>query len=135
MNPLALLSLELGVMFEALLLMLILVTLFLLFGATAARVPGVTLMNASIAAVSMVAAQFVAVVVLSIVPVVGGILGFIFGIVAMVWVIKMYFDLTWETASKVWGLAVVAEVTAGMILWLYLGIGLIDFVHSFFFVR
>lgn len=135
MNPLALLSLEPAALFGALLLMLILVTLFLLFGLTAARVPEVTLMDSAVVAVSMLAAQFVVVVVLSIVPVVGGILGFIFGLVAMVWVIKRYFDLTWTMAGKAWGLTVVAEVTAGVILWFYLGIGLMDFIHTFFFIQ
>ena len=135
MNPLSLISLEPVAMAEAVLLMLVLVTLFLLFGVTAAGVHEINLADASVVAISMLAAQFVVVLALSPIPLVGGILGFIFGIVAMVWVIKAYLDLTWEMAAKVWGLAVVAEITTGMILWLYMGIGLTDFIHMFFFIR
>lgn len=135
MNPLSLISLEPVAMAEAVLLMLVLVTLFLLFGVTAAGVHEINLVDASVVAISMLAAQFVVVLVLSPIPIVGGILGFIFGVVVMVWVIKAYLDLAWEMAAKVWGLAVVAEITTGMILWLYMGIGLADFIHRFFFIR
>jgi hypothetical protein len=137
MNPLALLALfnqSPALFVETLFLMVVLMFLFLLFGATAAGIVDVTMVNVLITAISVIAAQWVVVVVLSIIPFIGGILGFIFSIVVMVYVLKINFNTTWIRAAKVLVLAVVAEVAAGLILKLYLGVGILPFIHQFFFV-
>jgi hypothetical protein len=134
MNPLSLLTLEPPILLRVLFLMVVLITLFLLYGATAAGVP-VTAFTALVAALSMLTAQFLVVFFLSFVPLVGGILGFIFGILAMIWVLRLYFNVTWRVAAQVWLLAVVAEIASGLILKFYLGTDLVDFIHRFFFIQ
>jgi hypothetical protein len=74
------------------------------------------------------------VVVFSAIPVVGGILGFMLGIWVMVYIIKIYFNTTWTIAIKVWVLAVLAEITVGVILKLYLGINVLSFIQQLLFV-
>lgn len=108
--------------------------LFLLFGATAAGIFDVTMTKVCITAVSVIAAHWVVVVVFSAIPVVGGILGFMLGIWVMVYIIKIYFNTTWTIAIKVWVLAVLAEITVGVILKLYLGINVLSFIQQLLFV-
>lgn len=120
--------------FSTLALMIVLFSLFLLFGAIAAGIYEVTFTKVLLTATAVMTVQWIVVLVLSIIPVVGGILGFILGICAMIYILKIYLNTTWLQAWKVWGLALLAQIVTGLILKLYLGVDLIEFANKLFFV-
>ncbi|NOZ77453.1 MAG: hypothetical protein GXO65_07350 [Euryarchaeota archaeon] len=138
MNPISLLHLGklygTATVIETLVLMVILMSLFLLFGAMAAGIPEVTLGKALLSAVLMISVQWIIVVVFSFIPLIGGFLGFIISIIAMTYVLKVTFGVAWATAFLTFLFAILAEVATGMIVDLYLGIGLTNFAQRFVFV-
>lgn len=138
MNPFALLKMghEYGNVFvlETIVLMVIIVSLFLLFGAMAAGIPDVTFVKAGMAAVLMVAVQWIFAIGFSFIPFIGGFLGFIASILGMVYILKITFNTQWGTAFTTLAFAIVAELTTGVIIDLYLGIGLTNFANQFLFL-
>lgn len=134
MNPIVLMELGTVMVIKLLVLMVILITLFLWFGAIGAGVSNITFGKVAIAAVAMIATQWIIAIGFSIIPLIGGLLGFIFSIVGVIYIIKMFFTIPWIQAGAVWTLAMIAEITSGMILSVYIGIDLIEFIHHFIFV-
>jgi len=122
------------VVLETLMLMVLLVALFLLFGAMAAGIPEVTLSRALLSSVLVLCVQWIVSVVFSYIPVVGGILGFIFSLLGMIYVLKVTFGVGWSTAFVTFIFAILAEVATGTVVSLYLGIGLSNFARQFLFV-
>lgn len=133
MNPAYILSLNPVVVVEVLALMIIMVLLFLFFGALAASAEA-TWTKVFLAAVVGISAQWVIAVVLSVIPVVGGLLGFIFGIFAMIYILKYTFMTDWRQAAMIFALAALAEIVTGAVLELYTGIGFLTFAQKLFFV-
>jgi hypothetical protein len=138
MNPISLLHLGKAygtlVVLETLVLMIILVALFLMFGAMAAGITEVTVFKALLASVLMICVQWIIAVVFSFIPAIGGFLGFIFSILGMVYVLKIAFGVQWSTAFVTFLFAILAEIATGMIINLYLGIGVTNFAQQFLFV-
>ncbi len=134
MNPTYILSLNRVVVAQVLILILIMVFLFLFFGAIAAKVEDITWTKVLLASIVGVSAQWIAAVVLSIIPLIGGLLGFIFSILAMVYVLRYTFMVSWGKAAKIFALAVMAEVTTGVVLEIYTDLSLLTFAQRLFFV-
>ncbi|MFQ5816165.1 MAG: hypothetical protein ACE5G7_06680 [Candidatus Hydrothermarchaeaceae archaeon] len=134
MDPAYILSLNPVVVAQVLILILLMVFLFLFFGALAAGVEDITWTKVFLASVVGVSAQWAVAVVLSIIPLVGGLLGFIFSILAMIFVLRFTFVVPWRRAAMIFALAAVAEITTGVVLVLYTGIDLLTFAQRLFFV-
>ncbi|MEE8167812.1 MAG: hypothetical protein V3T58_02930 [Candidatus Hydrothermarchaeales archaeon] len=133
-EPSYLLSLNPVVVVKVLIPMLIMVSLFLFFGALGAGIEEVTWEKVLFASIVAIGAQWITATILSIIPVIGGILGFIFSILVMIYILRISFLTTWGKAATAFALAAVAELTTGAILQLYLGINFLSFVQRLFFV-
>ena len=134
MDPAFLFSLNFFTSLKVILLMIILVSLLLWFGALASGIPNITPLTIFITATSAIGAQWLVAILLSVIPYIGGILGFIFSILAMVYVFKRFLNITWSNALVVLLLTVIAEVSASMIIRLFLNIDVWAFARSFIFV-
>ncbi len=134
MDPAYLFALNRMVVIQVLVLLLVMVFLFLFFGALAAGVENITWTQVFLASFVGISAQWVVATTLSIIPLVGGILGFIFSIIAMVYVLRITFVVPWMQAAKIFVLASVAEIATGIVLELYTDIDLLSFAQKMFFV-
>ncbi len=134
MDPTQLFNLNMVTGLEILLLMLVLVSLFLWFGALASGIQNITPLTIVTTATAAIGAQWLVAIIFSTIPQIGGILGFIFSILAMVYVFKYFFSVTWQTALIVLFLTILAEVSAGMIIKLFLNIDIWAFARTFIFV-
>ncbi|MEE9612132.1 MAG: hypothetical protein V3W19_12825 [Desulfatiglandales bacterium] len=134
MDPAYIFSLNPVIVAQVLVLIVFLVFLFLFFGAIAAKVEDITLTKVLLATIVGVSAQWVAAVVFSLIPLIGGILGFIASILAMIYVLRYTFMVSWGQAAKIFALAVVAELTTGVVLEIYTSVSLLAFVQKLFFV-
>ncbi len=134
MDPTQIIALNPVVVAEVLIFMIILVFLFLFFGALAAGVEEVTWGKVLYASVLIIGVQWIIAVALSLIPVVGGLLGFIFSIVSMVYLVRITFMVDWTQAFQVVVLTAVAELAAGIVLKIYFDIDVISFVQRLFFV-
>ncbi len=134
MDPTQLFNLNMATGLEILLLMLVLVSLFLWFGALASGIQNITPLTIVTTAAAAIGAQWLVAIIFSSIPQIGGILGFIFSILAMVYVFKYFFSITWHTALIVLFLTILAEVSAGMIIKLFLNVDIWVFARTFIFV-
>lgn len=134
MDPTQLFNLNMVTSLEILLLMLVLVSLFLWFGALASGIQNITPLTIVTTATAAIGAQWLVAIIFSLIPQIGGILGFIFSILAMVYVFKYFFSITWHTAMIVLFLTILAEVSAGMIIKLFLNIDIWAFARTFIFI-
>lgn len=134
MDPSVFMSLNFITSLKVIILMIVLVALFLLFGAVAAGVSNVTFFQTVIAATATIGAQWIVAILFSFIPTIGGFLGFMFSIIAMLYVLKSFFNITWGSAIWVFILTVAAEVSAGLIIKLYLGIDIWAYARTFIFV-
>ncbi|MEE8357808.1 MAG: hypothetical protein V3R82_00140 [Candidatus Hydrothermarchaeales archaeon] len=134
MDPTQLFNLNMVTGLEILLLMLVLVSLFLWFGALASGIQNITPLTIVTTATAAIGAQWIVAIIFSAIPQIGGILGFIFSILAMVYVFKYFFSITWHTAMIVLLLTILAEVSAGTIIKLFLNIDIWAFARTFIFV-
>ncbi len=134
MDPSQLLSLNVFTTFKVLLFMILLVSLFLWFGALASGLQNITPVNIIITASAAIGAQWLVAILLSTIPGLGGILGFIFSMIAMIYIFKRFLQITWEQALIVFLLTVVAEVSAGTVIKLFLKIDIWAFARTFIFI-
>ncbi len=134
MDPTQLLGLNVFTTFKVLLFMILLVSLFLWFGALASGLQNITPANIIITAGAAIGAQWIVAILLSTIPSLGGILGFIFSMTAMIYVFRRFLQLTWGQALVVFFLTVLAEVSAGMIIKLFLKIDIWAFARTFIFI-
>ncbi len=134
MDPSQLLGLNVFTTFKVLLFMIILVSLFLWFGALASGLQNITPANIIITAGAAIGAQWLVAILLSAIPGIGGILGFIFSMIAMIYVFKRFLQITWGQAFVVFFLTVLAEVSAGMVIKLFLKIDIWAFARTFIYV-
>jgi hypothetical protein len=134
LDPAYIFSLNPVVVGQVLVLIIVMVFLFIFFGAIAAGIEDITWTKIFLAALVGVSAQWIVAVGLSIIPLVGGLLGFIFSILAMIYVLKYTFMVSWRKAATIFALAAVAEIATGAILELYTGIDFLTFVGKLFFV-
>ena len=134
MDPAYLFSLNFFTSLKVIFLMIILVSLLLWFGTLASGIPNITPLTIFITATTAIGAQWIVAILLSTIPYIGGILGFIFSILAMVYVFKRFLNITWSNALVVLLLTAIAEVSASMIIRLFLNIDVWAFARSFIFV-
>ncbi len=134
MDPSQLISLNVFTTFKVLLFMILLVSLFLWFGALASGLQNITPANIIITAGAAIGAQWLVAILLSTIPGIGGILGFIFSMIAMIYIFKRFLQITWGQALIVFLLTVVAEVSAGMVIKLFLKIDIWAFARTFIFI-
>ncbi len=134
MDPSQIISLNPQVVAEVLVSMIILVALFLFFGALAAGIEEVTWGKVLFASVLIILVQWIIAVVLSFIPVIGGLLGFILSILGAIYLMRVTFLVEWPQAFQAIVLAAVAELTVGIVLQIYTDIDVISFVQRLFFV-
>ncbi|MFQ5975021.1 MAG: hypothetical protein ACE5J5_01720 [Candidatus Hydrothermarchaeales archaeon] len=134
MDPATLFSLNILTGLKVLFLMIVLVSLFLWFGALASGIPNITPASIVTTAAAAIGAQWFVAIIFSSIPYIGGLLGFIFSILAMVYVFRHFFNITWRQALIVFFLTALAEVTAGMVIKLFLRVDIWAFARTFIFV-
>ncbi|MFQ5887766.1 MAG: hypothetical protein ACE5HY_03620 [Candidatus Hydrothermarchaeales archaeon] len=134
MDPALLFNLNIVTGLKVLLLMVVLVSLFLWFGALASGIPNITPTNIVTTAAAAIGAQWLVAIILSSIPYIGGLLGFIFSLLAMIYVFRYFFNITWQTALIVFFLTILAEVSAAMVIKLFLRVDIWAFARTFIFV-
>ncbi|WP_157209531.1 hypothetical protein [Methanotorris igneus] len=119
----------LGIIFIA----LIIAGIFLYFGCKLANIEDVSLGKAIVAVVGGGILSFIVSSIFSAVPVIGGILSFVFGILSYVWVIKVIFNTNWSKAFLAWLMAIVVEVVVmfiiAFIIAFIFGVGILSLMH------
>lgn len=88
----------------------------LLIGAKVARVENVTLGKSMLAVLAGSVLAAIILLILSIIPIIGRILGPILAIIAYVWVIKAIFNTTWGKAFIAWLMAVIVQIIVVVVI-------------------
>ncbi len=134
MNPIEFLYLDPRTMVSTFVLIILLFSLFLLFGALAVGTHDIVLSKILLAAILIAFAQWLIAAILSFVPVVGGMLGFISNLIAAVAIIKHVFLIQWKHALLIFVFFFLPAITTGIILSLFFGVDLTSFAQRLFFV-
>lgn len=134
MNPIEFLYSDPRTMVSTFVLIILVFSLFLLFGALAGGMQDIVLSKILLAAILIAFAQWLIAAIFSFVPVVGGMLGFTSNLIAVVVIIKQVFLLQWKDALLIFVFFFVPAVTTGIILSLFFGVDLTSFAQRLFFV-
>lgn len=134
MNPIEFLYLDPRTIVSTFVLIILVFSLFLLFGALAVGTHDIVLSKILLAAILIAFAQWLIAAILSFVPVVGGMLGFISNLIAAVAIIKHVFLIQWKDALLIFVFFFVPAITTGIILSLFFGVDLTSFAQRLFFV-
>lgn len=111
-----------------LILLLVIAAFFLWIGAKLAGIQNATFGKAVVAALVSVIALAVLQVITSIIPFLGGLVGFLLGILVSIYIIKAVFDTSWGKALLAWILYVVAIIATVFIALVIGGIAIWSFL-------